>query len=223
MTLIRSCSTKLFLCVVVFFVASGFANATNIPVMNPSFETPPAGGFSDVCGPGCQFSVNAPIPGWTSSGPGPFGQFQPGPQAGNFDFFNSVPDGITTAYSDGGTISQVVGPVEEGQIYTLKVYLGANRQVPFDASADLLVSGVTYMATGTTPGLGNWSTYTATFMGTSANAGEMITIQLVSLGRQGNFDNVRLTASPTVPEPSSMLLLGSSVLGLAQVLRRKRL
>jgi hypothetical protein len=45
-------------------------------------------------------------------------------------------------------------------------------------------------------------------------------IQLTANENQGNFGSVSLTSEP-VPEPSSMLLLGSAVLGLAQVVRRK--
>ena len=83
------------------------------------------------------------------------------------------------------------------------------------------MSGIKVMAMGTTPAPGHWSTYTARFVGTSASAGEAIMIQLNSSGRQGNFDSVSLTSEP-IPEPSSMLLLGSGVLALAQLLRRKR-
>jgi len=102
------------------------------------------------------------------------------------------------------------------------VDLGHRLDQPFAASADLRVGNTTFLATGNTPSPGNWSTYTATFTGTDANEGEPILIRLIAGGIQGNFDNVRLTEVP-IPEPSSMLLLASGVLGLAQVLRRKLL
>jgi hypothetical protein len=89
----------------------------------------------------------------------------------------------------------------------LAVDLGHRNDVPaFSSSADLLVDGIQYMATGTPPPLGGWSTFTARFISKDANEGDSITIQLVSSVPQGNFDNVSLTSEP-VPEPSSMLLL----------------
>jgi hypothetical protein len=135
--------------------------------------------------------------------------------------FFSVPDEITFAYSNGGTISQTVGvTVQEGEIYTLMVDLGHRRDdVPFMGSADLLVGSTTVPAIGDEPSPGNWSTYTARFTGTAANMGDTITIQLNASGVQETFDDVRLTEEPA-PEPSSMLLLASGVLGLAQVIRR---
>lgn len=219
MTLLQARTTRVLLCVVVFFVASGLATVINIPMMNPSFEDLTGVTFTN-CVNGCEFSVG-PIPDWTNS-PGTVGLFQPGTQApfDNTTIFNSVPDGITTAYSSGGTISQTVGTVQEGEIYTLMVDLGNRKDLGFGASADLMVGGTVIPAIGTTPSSGNWSTFTATFTGTAANVGNDITIQLIPTGTQANFDNVRLTESP-IPEPSSMLLLGSGVLILVQGFRRK--
>jgi hypothetical protein len=210
---------KVALCVVVFFVASGFASVTNM-VTNSSFETPSHVGFPEHCtGPGCIFN-RGPIPGWTEVGE-TAGQIQPGTQFHNHALFNSVPDGITFGYSNGGRIFQTVGPtVQEDEIYTLMVDIGHRHDAPFMGSADLLVGSTTVPAIGDVPSAGNWSTYTARFVGTTANEGETITIQLNASGIQGAFDDVRLTSEP-VPEPSSLLLLASGGLGLAQVLRRK--
>jgi hypothetical protein len=103
--------------------STGFA--TSIPVNNPSFATRPPGGLPFSCGSpfsstDCIFS-DGPIPGWTESpaAAGLSGQLQPGTQDGNLTYFSSLPDGITTAYASGGTISQTVGAtVQAGVTYT---------------------------------------------------------------------------------------------------------
>ncbi|MCU1237066.1 MAG: hypothetical protein JWP63_5033, partial [Candidatus Solibacter sp.] len=131
---------------------------------------------------------------------------------GNFTYFNSVDDGITTAYSNGPTISQTVGAtVQAGILYTLMVDLGSRKDIGPHASAALIVNGNTYTATGSFVA-GGWNTFTATYLGTSTDAGSSITIALLSSGPQANFDNVRLSDSTTVPEPATLAFLG---LGLA--------
>jgi len=191
-------------------------SVTVIPVDNPSFETLPSGGLDVDCGHGCHFS-RAAIPGWS----GGDGQLRPSVgHDGLFDTF-APRDGRTSAYSNGGAISQQVGAtVQDGLIYTLTLEIGRRNDVAFAGSADLLVGGRRFMATGATPRPGHWSTFTATFVGTSANAGDSITIQLNSSGVQGNFDSVKLTASP-VPEPGTLSMLGVGLIGLAGLVRRR--
>jgi hypothetical protein len=222
MTLLQARTTKVLLCVGVFFVASGFASFTNIPVTNSSFQDLPDGVHLH---PNQFTTSDQGIPGWvitpTSS---PFtGQFHPVfGNHGHFNFFSPAPNGgDISAYSAFGTIEQDVGTVQEGQIYTLTVELGRRHDEGiFAASADLLVGSSPFPANGTPPPPGHWSTFIASFVGTTANEGEPIMIQLNAFENQGSFGSVRLTETP-VPEPSSMLLLGSGVLGLAQLLRRK--
>jgi hypothetical protein len=201
------------------FASSAFAG--DVTVDNPSFETLPEAGLPIGCGTGCSYD-EAAIPGWTNSGVS--GQFQPGPPA-TTTYFDSVPDGITVAYSNGPTISQTVGAtVQDGVTYTLTVDIGARNDFPFDGSADLMFGDtVCDTATGSAPAPGNWSVYTATCTGTLGDAGDAITIQLNSSNEQGDFDNVVLTDSvATIPEPSTLTLFGSGLLAMAYLFRRKR-
>jgi hypothetical protein len=121
--------------------------------------------------------------------------------------------------------SQTVGgTVVLGEVYTLLVDIGWRLDAGFTGSADLLINGHTYAATGTTPAQGTWSTYTVTYTGLAADVGRSITIDLNSSGSQGNFDNVRLDGTlgeSGVPEPASFLLIGPALIALG--LRMKRI
>jgi hypothetical protein len=152
------------------------------------------------------------------------GQFQPG-NPGNTNYFNSLSDGPTSAYNNGvgGVISQIIGaPVVLGEVYTLLVDIGYRKDAGFTGSADLLINGQKYTATGV-PIQGAFTTFTATYTGLLADVGQSITIELNSGGSQGNFDNVRLdgTIPGGVPEPTAFLLAGPALLGLAAWKRRR--
>jgi hypothetical protein len=197
----------------------GSAVANPIFVNNFSFENLPVGGLPNACGAGCSYSFSTPIPGWTN-GAGS-GQFQPGASG----VFNSIPDGTTIAFSNGGTITQTVAPtVQLGVTYTLMVDLGKRSDLPFLSAAALLINGNTYAATGVVPTSGNWSTFTATYTGLAADVGQAITIELIANGAQGNFDNVRLSDSlvtPT-PEPGMMSMLVGGLGAMVLLTRRFR-
>jgi len=206
-----------------FFLASN-SYAGSIAVSNASFETAGGGGLPFLCGTACSFSVDGIIPGWTVVGGA--GLFKPGPPS-NTAYFNSVPDGTTTAYSDSGTISQTVAAtVQLGVVYTLLVDVGLRKDLGADPGVEgLLINGITYAATGVAPTAGNWSTFTATYTGLAADVGKSITIRLATGGVEGNWDNVRLSDNTTtspVPEPVSGLLVGLAALAWAGIARRKR-
>ena len=207
------------------FTAAAFG--ATIAVSNPSFEVLPASGLpltAGCQGSGCSFNAGVgAIPGWTNSGAS--GEAILGTQVGNYFAFDVIPDGITSAYSNGPTISQTVGSsVELGQIYTLLVDLGVRHDVPgFSATGGLFVNGMRYAAVGATPAPGNWSTFAATYIGLAADVGAPIIIELSSavagFPPQANFDNVRLSA---VPEPASAYMLAMGFAGLLVFARLRR-
>jgi hypothetical protein len=225
------------------FVSNAFA--TVVPVANPSFETLPGAGLGMACGPSCFFDQGFAPPGWIftagTTNTGLFGQLQPGSGPGGSplppQYFNYVPDGITVAWSDeAGSIihQQIVGQtVNLGDTYTLTVYIGARGDTGgngFNGGADLVLGSTVCAAAGLQPSPGNWSLYTATCSTTNPlDANQPIIIQLndtgtTLLGSQADFDNVQLTDSlntAATPEPASFLLMGSGLLAMGGILRRR--
>jgi len=179
------------------------AQAAPIVVLNASFETLPGSGLNHP-NPDGPFS-DGPIPSWGESGTGATGQYQP-----NTNAFSVQDDGPTVAYSNSGTIFQDVTNVVANTTYTLMVDIGNRIDTGDFASADLLVNGVRYAATGTTAAKGLFATFTATYAALPGDVGDPIRIELVSTGGQADFDNVRMdavsNASP-VPEPVPTMLL----------------
>ncbi len=196
---------------IAFLALSLVPASASLIVTNGSFETAPGGGYPLSCGTGCSYDIGA-IPGWTNSGTS--GQFQPGTTAG---VFSSLPDGPTTAFTNGPTISQVVEPtVVLGTLYTLTVDIGYRSDAAaFGGVADLLINGTQYVATGSAV-KGTFATFTASYTGLAADVGDAITIELrdPNSSLQGNFDGVALTTMTTAatPEPgtASMIALGAA-------------
>jgi hypothetical protein len=192
---------------------SGFAWADNIVLNNSTFSTLPPGGGA--------YSLGA-VPDWTESGSGYFGQltFPVG------TFFNSLPT-PTVAFVTGGMLSQDAGAVQAGETYTLSVDVGTRLDEPNTASIALLVNGVTYAGSGTSPTPGNWSTYTATYTALAPDVGAQIYVELIGSGYEANFTDVQLTdnggafssGDDAVPEPSTLAL---ALAGAAAVYIGKR-
>lgn len=186
-----------------FAVSAGAASADGVPVENSSFET--SNPLTVSCGSGCAYNAG-PIPDWTISGVG--GSWQPN----STDFDVPLPEGGIVAYSNGGTISQILdATVQPDSTYTLSVYVGdrlggfvTNYSIALDdGSSTLCVS----------PTASNGAILAGTFddVMLTCSTGAMVTpgdlaIVLTSGGSQIDFDDVTLNAVPT-PEPASYLLL----------------
>lgn len=199
-----------------------FTWATTLPVVNPSFEVLPPGGLANP-NPAGAYSFG-PIPGWTCSNNSNCGQFQP-----TEGTFNTLDDGPTSAWvRQNSTIFQTIAGwvVQAGNEYTLSVDVGWRNDKGTNASVDLLINGIRYLATGPALVQGDWATYTVNYIGTAADAGSSITIELnatsMANNTQGNYDNVRLTDPAAVPEPALAGVVGAGVLALIGCGLRKR-
>jgi hypothetical protein len=208
-------------------LAAAPAFASPITVANYNFEILPVGisngALGNTCvGTGCTYTYNSPITGWTASALG-YGQMQPNNPTNTSEFTVGMPNGsITDAWAGAGvTLSQQVGVVYAGEKYTLTVDVGDRAGMAFNGTIDLLVGGTVGSGaiSGSAPGNGLWSTYTVTYVGTAADAGKALTIELnANTSQQAAFDNVRLDGA--APEPASLLLIGPALLFLG--LRRRR-
>jgi len=206
--------------VALLVVVSG-AWAGIVPITNPSFESPSCG----TVGP----ATCAPT-GWTVSGAA--NAFLPGSGA-----FQSIPDGLQVAYSNGGTLSQVLSTViAANTTYTLSVWVSERVGDTFSPAIELLGgSNVLFTMSTSNPGGAlptqsdggstpyDWVDWTMSYTSPASGAiiGQALGISLGAGAAQSDFDNVSLTSAPvsSVPEPAMFALVGVGLLGL--VTRRR--
>jgi hypothetical protein len=190
--------------------AAGAAFADSITVANASFEILPSGGFNN--NPGTQeWTTGEGIPGWTTTGNGT-GIWNP-------EGYKSNPPayaGSYLGYTYEGTISQDVGTAVAGSDLTLSVEVLHRTDWLMDGFVQLEIGGVV-VATATVVdapdnGPGTWNDWTLSYIPTSGQAGETITILLGGPGQQADFDDVRMTRT-SVPEPSVLSLLTLGLFG----------
>jgi hypothetical protein len=187
------------------------AMADGVAIQNASFEdSNPLTMHTSTCTGACAFNAG-PIPGWAMTGAG--GSFQP-----SSTFLNlPLPDGNIVAYSNGGTISQVLtSSLLADTTYTLSVFIGnrldglnSTYTIALDAGSTQLCSFSASSATITPKG--GFADETCTFNSGSAFPTGLLSIILSAAGPQVDFDNVSLSATP-VSEASSAALTGSGLL-----------
>jgi hypothetical protein len=136
--------------------------------------------------------VNGTIPGWRIAG-GPSGVFHPG----SSQFALPLPDGIQTAFSDGGTIFQTLSEtLKPNTTYRLTVYVGRRLDFSFAGYAVALYAGSDLLGSENSqnPAPGRFAASVVTFTSEDADSreGQPLRIVLTSNGPQVNFDKVTL-------------------------------
>lgn len=179
------------------------SQADMIPVGNPSFE---------VLGAAWTFDINNET-----------GTFVPSAAL----YPGGIPDGLWVGYSNGGTISQVLTAGLSLGTYTLLVDIGNRPDLPFGGYDVELLAGGTLLAHNDTlsPAPGTFLTSTITYIASAGDPllGQSLEIRLIGNGVQTNYDNVRLDFAPaSVPEPASLMLLGTGSVGLLGYTWRRR-
>jgi len=205
-----------------FGVAGSAAWADNVPVQNASFETTNALNLSCGVPANCLFNTG-PIPDWTTAGPGQAGSWQPSTTYLNLP----LPNGNIVAYSNGGTISQILGAtVQPDATYTLSVNVGdrldgfaANYSIALDDGSTTLCSTPAASNGAITPGTFADVTLTCS-TGATVAPGDLA-IVLTSGGPQIDFDDVTLNVVQT-PEPASCLLLCIGLGSIVVFFRHRR-
>jgi PEP-CTERM motif len=180
-------------------IATPLAQAQNI-VLNPAFDlnTPPPGTAPmdwtlNNAASGSDFFVG-PMP--------TFGALSP-PNSANFGAVGNLDD----------VLFQVL-TTTAGRSYTLDFWLShdsTNSSNDFSAWWD----GTPLLSLVNTASF-NWTEYTYTVVGTGSDT---LTFSGREVPAWYGVDNVSVT--PTVPEPGTLILMGSGLLGLAGVVRRK--
>jgi hypothetical protein len=102
-------------------------------------------------------------------------------------------------------------------------YIQADKFGPFSATITLLDQNNNSLGSFTANGVSNGNVGTALFIGASDSTGGVYAAQfnVVDVNGINDFAIGTVNFDSTIPEPSSLLLFGSSALGVAGVIRRR--
>lgn len=191
-----------------------------IQIVNAGFEDPAvssftssgAAGWTRTGDGGGVWNINdAPLGFWTVSTPegNQIGWLSTAPSGGPASYAQTLSATLqaNTVYTLAGQVGHPIGfGVTTGTVYTADLLAGGN----------LLAT-----ASGTAPE-GSFAPFELTFTSVgSPFLGQSLSIRLSSSGAQTGFDAIRLNAN-VVPEPASLLILGTGGLGLLGLGRMRR-
>jgi len=150
--------------------------------------------------------------GWASAGCGPAGVESSAdgwlPHSGNFF---SDEGGVGCDHTLTQTVSDVAGPL------TLSFYFGSDGGTPNDLNV-WWNGSLIYSATDIAATIPNYALYSFSVTGTGSDTVE---IGVLNDPSWQALDDISLGTGTTTPEPGTLVLLGSGLVGLAGVIRRR--
>jgi len=158
------------------------------------------------------------VPGWIVTEGGAWN-----PDTGHYP--EGAPDGANVAWIVNASLSQTLSDtVQANYHYTLEAYVGKLSTEPVHYYVELVAaeSGAVLAAATGDVTQQTFSLVKASYTATNQHIGEHLQVVIRNTESiETDFDNVTLTSS-AAPVPSTLLLLGSSLLGLAGYMRRKK-